>query len=421
MSIRLPRVVDIAQKKVLVRVDFNVPLKKMDGHWRVGEAARIEAALPLIEFLVKHQARVILMSHLGRPEAHFSQELSLQPVVPVLEKLLNTKIQFVPECVGEEVRRTVEKMQAGEVLLLENLRFHAEEEANDPLFSQELARLGDAYINEAFSASHRAHASTEGVTHFLESYAGFALAAEVKALTIVRDTPARPLVVIIGGAKISDKVEAVVNLAHKADVVLLGGGVANNFLKADGLEIHKSYVQDAPADLKKKGVNYVHVAQDLLGESKTSHIWLHDYIPLPKILYPLDVIAASSLESTTGEVVDLTHDAVDTPQDKNLMYLDIGPKTIKLYAEIIATAKTVFWNGPMGVFENKAFAQGTRAVGQAVVEVTPRAKTILGGGETLAAAEQFGLTDKVSYVSTAGGASLDFLAGKVLPGLKAVM
>jgi phosphoglycerate kinase len=422
MQLRLPKPSDIAQKKVLVRVDFNVPLEEIDGRQVIEDDKRLKNALPTIQFLLENKAQVILISHLGRPDNKFEAEFSLEPVRAALQALLgNQPVALAPDCVGPTAQAVVNALQPGQIVLLENLRFHPEEEANDAGFAKELASHADVFINEAFSTCHRAHASTEGVTHFLPSFAGLSLAKEVAALTEVRDNPQRPLVVVIGGAKISDKVEAVVNLAHKADAVLIGGGVANNFLKADGLEIHKSFLQDAPSDLKKEGIDYVNVAQDLLTETKTSRVWLQNYIPLPKILYPLDVIAAPTIDSKETEIVDLTKNAQDTPDDKNLMYLDIGPRTTHLYQQIIKTAGTIFWNGPMGVFEEPQFASGTELVAKAIAERTGAARTIIGGGETIAAAAAFGLQDAFTYTSTAGGASLEFLAGKELPGLKPLM
>lgn len=423
MTLRLPSPTDITGKRIIVRVDFNVPLEQNGDTWRVSDNRRLQAVLPTLRFLLENQAKIILLSHLGRPEGKgFEKEYSLAPIASHLQGLLSSPVQFCPAWRGPELSAAAQALQAGQVLLAENLRFDAGEEANDPTFVTELASCGEVYINDAFSVSHRAHASVVGLAEKMPSFAGLALNSEVQALSAVRDNPQRPLVVVIGGAKISDKVEAVVNLAHLADVVLIGGGIANNFLKADGLEIHKSYVQDAPADLKKKGVDYIHVAQDLLDQMKTEHVWLNDYIPLPKILYPLDVVAAASPDSTDTQVIDLTHDSADTPDDQELMYLDIGPKTVKLFSEIIATGKTIFWNGPMGMFEQELFAPGTQGVAQAIAHAaTAGAQTILGGGDTIAAINQVGLANSYSYVSAAGGASLEFLAGKELPGVQVLL
>ncbi len=424
MPLRLPSPIDITGKTVLLRVDFNVPL---DERGKIIDDRRIRAASETIDFLRQNQAKIVLLAHFGRPEpGQDNGKYSLKPIADYCATTLGWPIAFASDCIGEIAQQAVKALQPGQVVLLENLRFHQEEEANDASFAAELAKLGQIYINDAFSVSHRAHTSTAALAKKLPAFAGFALAKEVEALTLVRDNPIRPLVVVIGGAKISDKVEAVVNLAHKADIVLIGGGVANNFLKAEGLEIHKSYLQDAPADLKKKGIDYVHVAADLLKDERTNHIWLNDYIPLPKILYPLDVVAAQSPDASADqtETLDLTHDMLDTPNDRDLMYLDIGPKTIKLFSELIASAGTVFWNGPLGMYEKPPFATGTREIAGAVAarSGTPTsngqtAQTIIGGGDTVAAIESFGLGEKMSYLSMAGGASLEFLAGKELPGL----
>lgn len=405
---------DIAKKTVLVRVDFNVPLSS-DSPRVVQDDRRLEQSLPTIKELIKHQSKIVLISHVGRPKSPEDTDLSLKPIATHLEKLLKHPVIFVPKTIGETAASAIQEAPAGSVIVLENLRFHEGEKKNDRTFARELAALAEAYVNDAFSVSHRAHASTEAVTHFLPSFAGLGLAAEIKALSELRDNPTHPLVVVIGGAKISDKVEAVVNLSKQADMILTGGAVANNFLKAEGLEIHKSLIQDAPADLKQKGVDYINVAKDLLDQARTERVWVSDHHPLPKILYPLDVVAAPSTESKETQVIDLTHNAQDTKHDKNLMYLDIGPKTIQLYQEILKSAKTVFWNGPMGLWEQKIFSTGTKQIAQAIAD-SP-ATSIVGGGDTVAALDHFELTEKFSYVSTGGGASLEFLAGKELPGI----
>lgn len=405
---------DIAQKTVLVRVDFNVPLSS-DSPREVEDDRRILQSLPTIKELLKHQSKVVLVSHVGRPQSPEDHELSLRPIAERLEKLLGHPVTFLSQSVGETVTSRIRQAEYGSVSVLENVRFYEGEKKNDPAFARELAALAEVYVNDAFSVSHRAHASTEGITHFLPSFAGLGLAAEVKALSEVRDNPAQPLVVVIGGAKISDKVEAVVNLSHKAAMILIGGAVANNFLKAEGLEIHKSVIQDAPADLKQKGVNYINVAKDLLDQARSERVWVSDHYPLPKILYPLDVVAAASADSKETHMIDLTHDAQDTDQDKNLMYFDIGPKTTQLYREILASAKTIFWNGPMGLWEQPQFSSGTKHIAQAIADSA--ATSIVGGGDTVAALDHFQVTDRFTYISTGGGASLEFLAGKDLPGI----
>lgn len=426
MTINTPQAQDVANKLVLVRVDYNVPLKEDGGFWQVADDQRIKASLKTLEFLLENGARVILMSHLGRPKSIEDRKFSLKPVADYLRSQFNFKVKFAPDCVGELAKQAANQLQAGEVLLLENLRFHPEEKKNDPEFAKQLASLAEVYINEAFSNSHRAHASMVGVPALLPHFAGFALKDEVENLSNLIVSPKRPFVIVVGGAKISDKVEAVQNLSKLADIVLVGGGVANNFLKAMGIETHKSYLQDISSDLAKENVNYVEVARKLISDNKAENILKDGYIPLPKILYPTDVIASApavmenkdadvpSVEET--QLINLYKDYKDTPDDEDLMYLDIGPKTIRLYQEVILQAGTIFWNGPMGVFEKNAFSRGTSEIARAIAKSS--ATTVLGGGDTISAIEKFGLCDRYDYVSAAGGASLDLLAGKKLPGLE---
>jgi 3-phosphoglycerate kinase len=419
VQLRTSSAQDVAGKTVLVRVDYNVPLEEKNGRLVVADDRRIEASLETIQFLLKNKAKVVLVSHLGRPENKESK-FSLRPVAEYIQQKFKLPLTFINQTIGDVAMTAADELQPGTILLLENVRFHEQEEQNDPQFAQNLASLADAYINEAFSAAHRAHASTEGVTRYLPSFAGFNLAKEVEILTKLLTEPQRPFYIIVGGAKISDKVGALTNLAKIADAVLVGGGVANNFLKAEGLEIHHSYLQDVPADLKKEGVDYVAVADDLIESSKTERILIGGHIPLPKIIYPIDVIAAQSPDSTNTRIVDLTHDAQDKPDeqdpDKNLMYLDIGPKTVQLFSELIAQAGSVFWNGPMGYFEKMPFQNGTKTIAQSIAAST--ATTVIGGGDTVAAVEELGLEKQFTYISTAGGAGLEFLSGVILPGIK---
>lgn len=437
MQLKLPQISDIKNKTVLVRVDYNVPLKKEDsGVLHVTNDERITASLETIQFLLKHNAKVVLMSHLGRPETHHSSvqdsiknqakiasanhKYSLKPVAEYMKNQLQLPVVFSKESIGKNAQKEVFLAKKGEIVLLENIRFHSGEQENDPQFSKELAKLADVYINEAFSTSHRSHASIVEIAKHLPSFAGFALEKEVSTFVKMMEEPRRPLVIILGGAKISDKVGAIEHLAKIADIVLVGGAVANSFLKADGLEIYKSFIEDAPADLKKKNINYTDVACSLLEKHKTEKMLMNGYIPLPKIVYPIDVVAGHSLEETNAnktEIIDLTIDPAKTTihHDKNLLYLDIGPNTIKLYQEIIAHAKTIFWNGPMGVWENPILAQGSKKIAASVA--LSNAITIIGGGDTIACTTHFGLDKQYSYVSAAGGAALDFLSGKKLPGL----
>lgn len=416
MHVRVPEAQDIANKTVLVRVDFNAPLDVVDGVTTIVDPRRIDSTLQTIRFLVDNNARIILISHLGRPKGEPDPKLSLEPIANYLRDTHHLPVTFVPEVVGETVDQARANLQPSQILLLENLRFHKAEKQNDPAFAKTLASYADVYINEAFSAAHRAHASTVGVTEHLSSFAGFRLAEEVSHLQQLMDEPKRPLVIVLGGAKISDKVGAAKHLADVADIILVGGAVANSFLKAEGLEIYRSYIEDAGSDSE---IDYVKFAHDLIEAHKTERMLKDGYIPLPKILYPIDVIAAPSLETTDGsqtQTIDLTHDMEDTQEDVQLLYLDIGPKTAQLFAEVISQARTIFWNGPMGVWENQLFAPGTQKVAQAIAD--NQGHTVVGGGDSLAAIDHFKLTQHFKYISIAGGAALEFLSGQPLPGIQ---
>jgi len=417
MHVRVPSISDIAHKTVLLRVDYNVPLTKTTPP-QIRDPRRITQSLKTLEFLLKHKAKVVIISHLGRPTSPHDSHLSLQPVAEYLSQEALLPVAFVPRTIGSEVEDTIEQMLPGTALLLENLRFSPEEKKNDAKFARALAQLAEVFVNDAFSATHRAHASVVGVTKHLPSFAGFSLAEEVQSLGDLLDTPKRPFVVILGGAKISDKVAAVENLANLADIVLVGGAVANNFLKAEGLETFRSYTEEASADLKKAGVDYTQVAASLLEEHKTERMLKDGYIPLPKILYPIDALSAPALETHDAaqiQTFNFTSGMEDTLENEQLLYLDIGPKTRKLFAEIITQAGTVFWNGPMGVWENPLFARGTRAIAAAIADSD--ARSVLGGGDTIAAIHHFKMENRFSYVSAAGGAALDFLGGVPLPGI----
>ncbi|MEN8253219.1 MAG: phosphoglycerate kinase [Patescibacteria group bacterium] len=420
MKLKIPHVENVENKRVLVRVDYNVPLKKNStGKLVVADDRKIKASLETIQYLLNHKAKIILMSHLGWPGGKRQNKFSLKPIQKHLAKLLDQEILFSQSCVGQDTQKLANNLEVGQILLLENTRFHPGEEKNNLSFAQQLGKLADTYINEAFSVSHRKHVSLVEITKVLPGFAGINLSKEVKNLHELMTKPKRPLVMVVGGKKISDKVEAVVNLAKIADIVLLGGGTANNFLKADGFEIYKSFVEDTPPDKKKRGINYVKVAEHLIKNTKQDRMLKDGYIPLPKIMYPIDVISASSPDSATSETIELVNNNHEKAMKKNLMYLDIGPKTIKLYRELILQAGTVFWNGPMGVFEKTQFATGTRAIAKAIAK--SGATTVLGGGDTIAAINKFNLSDRYDYVSAAGGAALEFLAGKTLPGLKPLL
>jgi phosphoglycerate kinase len=406
----------IANKTVLVRTDYNVPLEKIGQQRQVKENQRVLDSLPLIKFLQENNCRIILMSHLGRPGGKIKPELSLEPIARYLKEKHELPVKFVDQTVGGKVEAAVNALQTKEILILENLRFQPEEKKNDSEFAKQLAQLAGIYINEAFSASHREHASIAGVPQHLPAFAGLHLQKEVENLERLMLNPAHPFVMVIGGAKISDKVEAVQNLDKVADIVLVGGGVANNFLKAGGIETHKSYLEESNNGNDKKETNYVELAEKLIEENKTERVLKDGYIPLPKILAPIDVVAAPNKNSTETEIISLAQGMADTPDDKNLMYLDIGPRTIQLFTDLILQAKTVFWNGPVGVFEKEPFEAGTREIARAIAK--SGAETFIGGGDTITAAKKFGFADRYDYVSSAGGAALEFLAGKKLPGLE---
>lgn len=382
---------DIADKKVLVRVDFNVPMA--DGH--VSDDTRIEAHVPLIRDLTAGGARVALCSHLGRPKGQRVDKYSLRPVAERLAELTGIKAAFASDCVGDEVSSAMSSMSPGDVVVLENLRFYAEEEKNDDAFAKKLAAPFDVFIMDAFSAAHRAHASTRAVVDHLKSFAGPLLIREIEMLSAARDEPKKPFVVILGGAKVSDKIAVIDNMLDKADSIVIGGGMAFTFLKGRGCEIGKSLCEadrlDFVAEMFKKA------------EAKGV-----------KILLPEDVKVADELKADAAVSV-VSADAI--PSDK--MGLDIGPKTAEAFKKHLADAKTVLWNGPMGVFEMKAFEDGTKAVADELAAITKRgAMTVVGGGDSAAAISKFGLEKEVSHVSTGGGASLEFFEGKVLPGVE---
>ncbi len=383
------RDIDIKGKKVLVRVDFNVPL---NGE-TVTDDTRIRAALPTINYLLENGAAVILMSHLGRPKGKKDPKYSLRPVALRLHELLGKPVEMAPDCIGEEVQKMAAALQPGQVLLLENVRFYPQETDNDPQFAKDLASLAEIYVNDAFGAAHRAHASTTGVAQYLPAVAGFLMEKELRELGQLLDNPQSPFVVLLGGAKVSDKIGVMQNLIGKADYLLVGGGMAFPFLKVQGLEIGKSLCD---GDLS--------VPQGILEKAKGTKT---------QIVLPVDVVVAEEL------VEDAPHQVVDVeaiPADK--MGLDIGPKTVEKFGQIIASAKTIFWNGPMGVFEKKPFDQGTRAVAQAVAD--SQARSVVGGGDSVAALTQAGLAAKITHVSTGGGASLEFIEGRQLPGVEAL-
>lgn len=376
--------IDIRGKRILVRVDFNVPIK--DG--KVGDDTRIRAALPTIEYLLNGGAAVILCSHLGRPKGGPDPKFTLKPVADYLSQLMKKPVLFSEDCVGPTAEKAAKVLIAGEVLVLENTRFHPEEEKNDPEMAKQLAKLADVYVNDAFGTAHRAHASTEGVARIKPGVAGFLLEKEIQYLGQAIADPKRPFVAILGGAKISDKIGVIKNLLAKADAVLIGGGMANTFFKAQGYPIGDSLVEDEALE----------TAKQLVKEGST-HLRL-----------PIDVVIGNRFAN------DAERKVVETgPIPDGWRIMDVGPKTVAAYAKVVASAGTVVWNGPMGVFEFPHFAQGTFDLAKAVAE--SKAVTIIGGGDSVAAVQQSGLADKITHISTGGGASLEMLEGLVLPGV----
>ncbi len=379
-----------AGKRVLVRVDFNVPLQRK----RVVDDARIQGAMPTIEFLRAAGAKVILLSHLGRPKGQVDDACSLEPVARHLTRKLKVDTAFASDCIGPEAERQIHAMQEGEVLLLENVRFHPEETAGDPAFAARLAALGDCFVNDAFGTAHRAHASTTGIAEHLPSYAGRLIEAELRALGDALDDPERPFTAILGGAKVSDKIGVIHRLIDKADRIVIGGGMAFTFLKAQGLDVGKSLVEEDRLDL----------ARELLEKAAKHGV---------EFLLPLDV------EEADGFAPNAQHRAVKvTHMHGEYMGLDIGPLTMAAYRDVIKESRTVLWNGPMGVFEWPAFEFGTRAVAKAMADHD--GTMVVGGGDSAAAARKFGVVEDMTHVSTGGGASLEFLEGKPLPGIVAL-
>ena len=382
---------DFKNKKALVRVDFNVPLK--DGE--VADDTRIEAALPTIEYLINEKAKVILMSHLGRPGGEVDESLRMDPVAEKLADLLGKPVSKVDDCIGKEAEDAIAEMEDGDVLVLENTRFYPGEKANDEEFAKKLANLADVYVNDAFGAAHRAHASTTGVAKLLPAGAGFLMQQELNALSKATDNPEHPYVAIMGGAKISDKMDAIRSLLNRVDYLLVGGGIANTFLLAKGYDMGDSLVEE----------DMVELAKELMKEAKEKGV---------ELVLPIDVVVADEFKE------DATHKVVDADKiPAGWQSLDSGgPKTLEKYKEIIAKARIISWNGPIGVFEMKEFAKGTNELAKALAEAD--AVTIIGGGESAAAIKNAGLEDSMTHISTGGGASLDFLAGKNLPGVDAL-
>jgi len=386
------RDLDLKGKRTFIRVDFNVPL---DEEGRITDETRIQASLPTLNYAIQNQSRVILASHLGRPKGKVNAKLSLKPVAEALARALNRKVILAPDCVGQIVRSQTRSLKDGDVLLLENLRFHSQEEANEPEFSRQLAALADLYVNDAFGTAHRAHASTVGMVSYMDrAAAGLLMEKELTYLEKAISNPDRPYVAILGGAKVSDKIEVIENLLKLVDVLLIGGGMAYTFLQAEEFEVGKSLVE----------VEKIPLAESLLRRARELEV---------KLLLPVDHVVANKVDATAETK---TTSIQETPIE--WMGVDIGPETIARFKNHIASAKTILWNGPLGVFEIDQFAAGTMAIARAIAE-SP-ATSIIGGGDSIAAVIKAGVADKIDHISTGGGASLEFLSGLKLPGVEAL-
>jgi phosphoglycerate kinase len=394
MNKKTVRDVDLEGKRVLMRVDFNVPL---DSQQHITDATRIRAALPTIRYVLDQGTSLILMSHLGRPDGRVVDSMSLAPVARHLSELLGRPVEMAQDCIGPEVEALAKSLQPGQMLLLENLRFHKDEEKNNANFARQLAMLGEVYVNDAFGTAHRAHASTEGVTHYLPCVAGFLMEKEINFLGSALEHPKRPFVAIIGGAKISDKIAVLDRLISMVDALLIGGGMANTFLKAEGFEIGDSLFEESKLD----------VARELMAKAKQRKL---------QFLLPADVVVADAFAADANFKV--------VPQNqvpKGWRILDIGPKAVEAFKQILADAQTIVWNGTLGVAEMPTFAKGTEAIIEILASRTRAgATTIIGGGDSAAAVEEAGAAEKMTHVSTGGGASLEFLEGRVLPGVAAL-
>lgn len=383
--------ITVRGKRVFIRVDFNVP---MDDHGNITNDTRIRAALPTIQYLMNEGAKTIIASHLGRPKGKPDPKYSLAPVAKRLGELLNQPVSIAPDCIGPEVEKEVDQLKEGDILLLENVRYHAEEEKNDPEFVKSLARLAEVFVNDAFGTAHRAHASTEGIAHHIPGVAGLLLQKEIESMGKALEDAERPFVAIIGGAKVSDKIGVIENLLNKVNVLIIGGGMANTFLQAQGYAMGKSLVE----------VDKLSLAKEILDKAQERQV---------ELLLPQDVVVAKDFKADAPHrVTSIDEIAVDE------MALDIGPESARIFSERIEQARTIVWNGPMGVFEMDNFAKGTEKVAEAVAKCS--GMTIVGGGDSVAAVEKMGVADQMSHISTGGGASLELLEGKTLPGVAAL-
>ena len=384
--------IDVRDKKVLVRCDFNVP---QDENGNITDNRRIVSSLKTINYLLDNNAKVILCSHLGRPKGEFNEKYTLKPVAEELSKLLGKEVKISKDVIGEDTKKLVNELQSGEAILLENVRFHKEEEKNDREFSKELASLAEIYVNDAFGTAHRAHSTTAGVTEFLPSVSGFLLKKEIEFLSNVLESPERPFVAILGGKKVSDKINVIENLLEKVDSLIIGGGMAYTFLKAQGYEVGASICEEDKLDL----------AKGLLKKAEEKNV---------KFILPVDVHVAKEFDETSESMY-----VNSTEIPEGFMGLDAGPKSVELYKEVLKDAKTVVWNGPLGVFEMDKFATATNDIAKVLAELND-CVTVIGGGDSAAAIEKIGLSEKMTHISTGGGASLELLEGKELPGLVAL-
>ena len=383
--------IDIKGKKVIMRVDFNVPL---DKNLAITDDNRIRAALPSIEYILARDAKLILMSHLGRPKGEKRKEFSLAPAAVRLSELIGKPVKMLDDCIGDSVKEAVSAMNSGDLILLENLRFHKQETENDASFAKELASLGDIFVNDAFGTCHRAHASTEGVTHYLESVSGFLVEKEIEYFQKVVTSPDKPFAFILGGAKVADKIPVIENMMEKCDLIFIGGAMAYTFLKVNGIDVGSSRMEEEMIDTVKAI------------KDKASSKGVEIVLPIDHVITD-DFETAENVKITDGESIE-----------SGWMGVDIGPKSIELFKDKLKQVKTIVWNGPVGVFENDKFAAGTKALCDAIAESD--ATTVIGGGDTAAAVLKFNVADKMSHISTGGGASLEFLEGKVLPGVAAL-
>jgi 3-phosphoglycerate kinase len=385
------RDVDLKNKKILIRVDFNVP---QDDKGNITDDIRIRESTFTIEYALKHDAKIILMSHLGRPKGGPTDAFRLTPVGERLSELLNRPVKKLDDCIGPEVEKAVAKMVPGDIILLENLRFYKEEEKNDPEFAKKLAALGDIFVNDAFGTSHRAHASTEGVTHYLPSVAGFLVEKEIEYFERINRNPDKPFILVLGGAKVSDKIPMIENMLSKVDTILIGGAMAYTFLKQDGVNIGASRYEQDVAD----------TAKIILEKARSKGV---------ELLLPVDHVVSDNIDAP--KQIKTT---VDAGIEEGFIGVDIGPKTTALYTDRLKKARTIVWNGPMGIFEKDQFGEGTKKIAEAMAMSS--AVSVVGGGDSAAAAQKFGVQDKLSHISTGGGASLEYLEGKILPGIAAL-